>query len=99
MAHYRTRMARGERGVVMPVPIVRSPRGGRDRSPHVASRLGMSVDHYRAHIAVGEKWCSGHRSFHVLAATPWTQRRNTASGLGGSCRAWCREYQAARKGS
>ena len=97
MAHYRTRMARGERGVVAPAQPIRRRRRGRDDSSAAATRLGIPVEQYRANVKAGQKWCSGHREWHRLATTPWMGDRSKRSGLAGSCTAWGREYVAARR--
>lgn len=34
---------------------------------HVASRLGIPFEEYRARMLAGEKWCTGCRAFHERA--------------------------------
>ena len=96
-AHYRTRMARGERGVVAPAQPIRRRRRRRDYSSVAATKLGISVEQYRANVKAGQKWCSGHKAWHALATTPWTRDKNKRSGLAGSCAEWGRDYVAARR--
>jgi hypothetical protein len=93
VAHTLTRMARGERGLSYAPPVKRR----RDMSAAGATRLGISVETYRANVAAGLKWCSGHKCWHVLADTPWVRNRSTASGLAGQCCEWFRTYQGARR--
>ena len=50
-----------------------------------ASRIGISFAEYQRRTATGEKWCSGHRAFHLAAA--FTRDRSRFNGLDASCRA------------
>jgi hypothetical protein len=93
--HILTRMARGERGLIVPEPTRR--RMWRDTSAVAAARIGMSVETYRANQDAGLKWCSGHSDWHPLSSTKFPTNRARSDSLDGNCAAWHREYSAARR--
>lgn len=94
MAHVLTRMARGEKGLTWTPRTVAHRESGWRRG---ATRLGITFDEYRDHIHAGEKWCSGHKSWHVLVETPFIGKRGSGDGLGGHCKRFLREYIGSRR--
>lgn len=55
----------------------------RDMTRGVASRLGIPEEEYRAHVAAGEKWCSGCKAWHERSVFKVDASRN--DGLAASC--------------
>lgn len=55
--------------------------GGRKTA---ATKLGLSVEEYEAHLAAGEQWCIGCRAFHPLSA--FHRDASRVNGLGRRCR-------------
>lgn len=97
MAHFRTRMARGERGVIVPPSQQPSRRRRVDRTTSAATRLGITEAAYRAQLDAGLKWCSGCRDWHPRSTEVFARERSRRDGLSGSCKAWLRAYALARR--
>lgn len=65
-----------------------------------APRIGVSVEEYRRQLALGNKWCSGHRRWCPLAtfARVWSVRRwRVSSRCREADRAASREYQRRKR--
>ncbi|HKQ07990.1 MAG TPA: hypothetical protein VJ464_22885 [Blastocatellia bacterium] len=60
----------------------------------VIGRLGMTAEEYRRHQEAGEKWCSGCKTWHPLAA--FASYSAQPDGLQHHCRAWFANYRARR---
>jgi hypothetical protein len=56
-----------------------------------ARLLGIPLEEYVGHVGQGEKWCSGCKAWHHLAA--FGRNRTTATGIADRCK----EADAARK--
>lgn len=57
-----------------------------------AGRTGLSVTAYRARVAAGEKWCSGHRCWHPRDR--FGRDVSRVSGLAASCITYRRRTKA-----
>lgn len=92
-AHIRTRMARGERGLVWVQPPLHrdtlTDRGMRTG----ASRLGISYEAYAANVKAGLRWCSHHQAWQPIGE--FGRDRGTTDGVARICSTGRREHQAA----
>jgi hypothetical protein len=85
-----------ERCAQTPLPVEPVPtRGGRtmrSRVKQAASRLGINDSTYWRHLSRGERWCSGHTTWHPAGAfyARSGYHRDTL------CKAWRRANERAR---